>query len=182
MRSSDQGRTWRDDEIFYNWRNITPYEARICEMQPGRLIAIIWAYDSATDRHLPNQITFSEDSGKSWSQPQDTGHVGQASNLIWMGGDRLASIHCHRGANPGLYVRLINFNKNKWAPIEERVIWDPSAGYKSTDGLSMADMFASLKFGQPSLMRLEGDEFLAAHWSIEGGQGRIRVHRLVLQA
>lgn len=181
VRSFDQGRSWSDDSCFYNWRKITPYEARICEMQPGRLVAIVWAYDAATDRHLPNQITFSKDNGQSWSEPEDTGHMGQASNLIWLGGDFLASIHSHRGSDPGLYVRLIDFSRNRWKPFEERVIWGPSVGYKTTDGLSMANMFASLKFGQPSLMRLAGDEFLATHWSIEGCQGRIRVHRLVLK-
>ncbi|MFZ0635258.1 MAG: sialidase family protein [Candidatus Acidiferrales bacterium] len=182
MRSPDQGQTWADDTVFYNWRKITPYEARIAEMQPGRLVVIVWAYDSATDRHLPNQITNSTDNGRTWSEPEDTGHLGQASNLIWLGGETLASIHSHRSTAPGLYVRLIDFSKNRWKPIEQKVIWGPSAGYKATDGASMAEMFAALKFGQPSLLHLSGNEFLAAHWSIENGQGKIRVHRLILKA
>ncbi len=107
--------------------------------------------------------------------------MGQASNLIWLGGEYLASIHSHRSSAPGLYVRLIDFSKNRWKPIEEKVIWGPTAGYKASDGASMAEMFAALKFGQPSLLHLTGDEFLAAHWSIESGQGRIRVHRLRLR-
>jgi len=182
MRSADQGRTWSDDTVFYNWRKITPYEARICEMQPGRLVAIVWAYDAATDRHLPNQVTFSTDGGKTWSEPEDTGHLGQASSLIWLGGETLASIHSHRSTAPGLYVRLIDFSKNRWKPVDEKVIWGPSAGYKGSDGATMAEMFAALKFGQPSLLHLGGDEFLAAHWSIENGQGKIRVHRLRMKA
>jgi len=182
MRSSDQGRNWNDDELFYNWRNTTPYEARICEMQPGRIVAIVWAYDAATDRNLPNQVTFSTDNGRSWSEPLDTGHMAQSSNLIWLGDDLLASIHAHRGSDPGIYVRLVDFTKNRWRVIEERVIWDPSAGYRNPEGLPLADMFAALKFGQPSLLRLPDGEFLAVHWSIEGGQGRIRLHRLRIKA
>jgi sialidase-1 len=178
LRSNDQGRTWDDEKIFYDWRKITPYEARICEMQPGRLVVIVWAYDAATDRHLPNQVTYSVDGGQSWSEPEDTGHMGQASNLIWLGGEYLASIHAHRGSDPGLYVRVVDFSKNRWKAIEQRAIWLPSAGYQTNVGLAMPEMFAALKFGQPSLLRLSDNEFLAAHWSIEGGQGRIRVHRL----
>jgi sialidase-1 len=178
LRSSDQGRTWSDQELFYSWRNITPYEARICEMQPGRLIVILWAYDAATDRNLPNQVTFSTDNGRSWSEPEDTGHMAQSSSLVWLGGDFLASIHAHRGSDPGLYVRLVDFSKNRWKVIEERIIWGPSAGYRNPEGLPMADMFASLRFGQPSLLHLTGNEYLASHWSVEGGQGKIRVHRL----
>ena len=125
LRSPDQGRTWSDDELFYSWRNITPYEARICEMQPGRLVVILWAYDAATDRNLPNQVTFSTDNGRSWSEPENTGHMAQSSSLVWLGGDFLASIHAHRGSDPGLYVRLVDFSKNRWKVVEERVIWGP---------------------------------------------------------
>jgi len=42
----------------------------------------------------------------------------------------------------------------------------------------MAEMFGSIRFGQPSLLRLSNGEFLASHWSIEDGQGKIRDHRL----
>ncbi len=178
LRSRDRGRTWKDDQVFYNWRNITPYEARICEMQPGRLVAIVWAYNAATAQHFPNQVTYSVDGGLSWSEPEDTGHMGQAANVIWLGDEYLASIHSHRGSDPGLYVRVVDFSKNRWKAIEQKAIWLPSAGYRTTHGLAMAEMFAALKFGQPSLLRLPDNEFLAAHWSIEGGQGRIRVHRL----
>lgn len=41
-----------------------------------------------------------------------------------------------------------------------------------------ASMGQSLRFGQPSLLRLEGDGVLATHWAIEDGQGRILTHRL----
>jgi hypothetical protein len=36
--------------------------------------------------------------------------------------------------------------------------------------------------GQPSLLRLNEDEFLAAHWAIEDGQGKIKTHRLRVRA
>ena len=42
----------------------------------------------------------------------------------------------------------------------------------------MSNMFTSLRFGQPSIMRLSNGEFLASHWSIEQGQGKIRAHQL----
>jgi hypothetical protein len=45
----------------------------------------------------------------------------------------------------------------------------------------MPDMFKSFKFGQPALLKLRTGEFLASHWCIEDGQGKIRSHRLRLQ-
>ena len=178
LRSSDKGHSWNDDVQFYKWANVTPYESRICEMQQGRLVVIVWAYHSGSGRHFPNQIMVSHDNGYTWSQPIDTGHMGQASNLLWLGGDLLVSIHAHRGADPGLSVRIINFENDRWKPVEEKVIWGPSIGQQTRHGQPLAQMFASLRFGQPSLLRLGDSEFLAAHWSSEDGQGRIRAHRL----
>jgi len=62
--------------------------------------------------------------------------------------------------------------------IEEKTIWGAGMGPQTRAGQSMAAMFTSLKFGQPSVVRLSGDEYLAAHWSVEDGQGKIRAHRL----
>jgi hypothetical protein len=42
----------------------------------------------------------------------------------------------------------------------------------------MVEMFSSLRFGQPSLLRLSNRDVLATHWCIEDGQGKIRTHRL----
>ena len=47
---------------------------------------------------------------------------------------------------------------------------------------NFATMGTSVRFGQPSLLRLDGDEVLATHWAIEEGQGRIRSHRLRVRA
>jgi sialidase-1 len=178
LRGRDRGRTWSDDEVYYKWDGITPYESRICEMQPGRLVVILWAYDAVGRKHLPNQITVSHDNGKTWSAPIDTGHMGQSSNLLWLGDDLLLSCHAHRGTDPGLYVRVVDFRNDQWRVIEEKVIWGTSIGQQTREGQTVDRMFASMRFGQPSWVRLSEREFLALHWSIEDGQGKIRAHQL----
>jgi len=182
LRSKDKGRTWTDDEIFFRspGGNMTPYESRICEMQPGRLVAIVWAYDTAAGRHHPNHIALSHDDGRTWSSPVDTGIWGQASNLIWVGGDRLMTIHAHRGENPGIFVRLVDFRGDVWTPLEEMVIYGAGSPAQTKSGQRMAEMFAALKFGQPSLLQLPDGEILATHWTVEEGRGKIRIHRLRL--
>ena len=62
--------------------------------------------------------------------------------------------------------------------MDELTIWGCSVSQQTRDGQSMAEMFGSIRFGQPSLLRLSNGEFLASHWSIEDGQGKIRDHRL----
>jgi sialidase-1 len=183
LRSQDRGRTWSDDEIFFRSPdgNLTPYESRICQMQDGRLAAIVWAYDTSAGRHCPNHVVVSPDDGRTWSTPIDTGHWGQASNLIWLGGDRLMTIHAHRGERPGIFVRLVDFKGDRWTPLEEIVIYGAGSPTQTKSGQNMAEMFASLKFGQPSLLLLPDGEILAVHWTVEDGRGTIRTHRLRLR-
>lgn len=180
LRSLDNGKTWTDDEVFFRSPagNLTPYESRLCEMQDGRLVAIVWAYDTAADRHHPNHITVSQDNGHSWSLPIDTGCRGQSSNLLWLGGDMLLTIHSHRGADSRIAVRVVDFRRDRWQPVEEIAIYGVGSPTQTTPGQGVAEMFAALRFGQPSLVRLTDDEFLAVHWAIEDGQGKIRTHRL----
>jgi hypothetical protein len=177
LRSRDKGRSWNQTQ-YYKWENLIPYEPRICEMEPGRLAVILWAYDVAGRKHMPNQVTVSHDNGDTWSAPIDTGHMGQSSNLLWLGGDMLLSCHAHRGADPGLYVRLVDFAHDRWRPIEDKVIWGSFLGQQTREGQAVDRMFASMRFGQPSWVQLSKHEFLVVHWSIEDGQGRIRAHRL----
>jgi hypothetical protein len=181
LRSRDKGHSWDDSVVYFRTRDnhITPFEARICEMQPGRLAALVWAYDYATDTHLPNHVVVSHDDGHNWSEPAPTPHEGQASNLLWLGDDLLLTIHAHRGGSgTGIYVRIVDFSRDEWTPITETVIYGAQAGGQTRVGQEMAEMFRSLRFGQPSLVKLPNDEFLASHWCIEDGQGRIRTHRL----
>jgi hypothetical protein len=82
----------------------------------------------------------------------------------------------------GLYVRIVDFRRNLWKLVEETVIWGRGSGSQTSGDQPMVDMFTSLRFGQPSLTRVRDGEYLATHWSVEDGQGRIRTHRLRVQA
>ena len=178
LRSRDKGKTWDDRTLFVKPSEITPWETRICEMQPGRLVAILWAYASAKQRHLSNRVVVSHDNGYTWSAMIDTGHMGQSSSVKYLGGEYLVSIHAHRAEDPGIYVRVVDFTGDRWKVVSETVIWGRGAGQQTRTGQEMSSMFTSLRFGQPSILRLQNGEFLASHWSIEDGLGKVRAHRL----
>jgi sialidase-1 len=180
LRSKDKGKTWDCRTRYFALPGdyVSPWEARLCEMQPGRIVTIVWAYDNRQKKHLANHVTVSHDNGYTWSNPIDTGHMGQASNLMWLGGERLLTIHAHRTGEVGLYVRLVDFENDKWNMLAEEVIWGKAKAQDTSK--SIIDQFANLRFGQPSLLRLSNGEILATFWCIEDGLGKIKTIRLRL--
>jgi sialidase-1 len=180
LRSKDKGKTWDSSGRFFDTpqKNVSPFESRICEMAPGRLVTIAWAFNISENRHLPNLVTVSHDDGYSWSEPIDTGHMAQASNLMSLGDDLLLTIHAHRAGEVGLTVRLVDFKNDQWRVREETVIW--GAAQSQVTSKNFIEQFGDLKFGQPSLLRLNDNEVLATHWCVENGMHKIKTHRLEL--
>jgi sialidase-1 len=180
LRSIDKGMNWDCTTKYFTTpgNKISPWEARLCEMQPGRIVVIVWAFDYANQKHLANHIVVSHDNGKIWSKPIDTSHMGQASNLMWLGENKLLTIHAHRAGDVGLYVRLVDFSNDKWDMLAEEVIWGNAKAQDTSKNI--IDQFANLRFGQPSLLRLSNDEILATFWCIEDGIGKVKTIRLRL--
>ena len=183
LRSSDRGTHWDDRNLFFRSPagDMTPFESRICRMEDGRLVVLSWAYDQVAGRHFANQTVVSRDEGRTWSKPIDTGIMSQASGLLPLAENTLLTIHSHRDEIPGIVVRLVDFAADRWQVREELTIWGKGAARQTRTGQPMPEMFTSLRFGQPSLIRLATGEFLAAHWSMDAGQGRIHAHRLRVQ-
>ena len=148
-------------------------------MEPGKIVAMVWAYDNESNKHLPNHITISNDNGYTWSDPINTGHMGQASNIMWLKDDLILTIHAHRSGDVGLYVRLIDLKNDKWTMLQEHVIWGNVKSQETSKNL--IDQYANLKFGQPSLLTLNNGQILATHWCVEDCLYKIKSHRLKLK-
>ncbi len=181
LRSTDNGKTWDDSNIFYKSPegDISPYETNSCQMPDGRIVTIIWMLDEAHEKSLTNHVAVSDDGGIEWSRPIDTGVPGQASNLISLEDNLLLSIHCYREGDTGLYVHIVDFTDNKWEIIGTEKIWGKAPSMHIGQ---LKDMGKNLKFGQPSLLPLDNGEFLASHWAVEDCTGKILTHRLRVDA
>ena len=181
LRSEDDGNTWDDRTNFFEdpAGRYAPSEPRLCEMQDDRIVSLNWMMDHIEGTNTTNHVTVSHNGGATWSDPIDTGVRAQASNLIHWADDLLLTVHCHReGEDVGLYVRIVDFSDDRWRTVEETKVWGNAPSMKVA---AYATMGQNLRFGQASLLRLDNDEFLATHWAIEEGQGRIRAHRLRVQ-
>ncbi len=98
-------------------------------------------------------LVISDDGGETFGPARDTGVHGQASNLMPLGGDKLLTIHAHREAPVGLMVRRVDVGDGGFA-VEEELEPVPAMPTMGSDSADIKKQFASLKFGQPSLLRL----------------------------
>ena len=174
IASDDKGESWTKLSTFFRSPEgaIGAWECRLAEIAPDTVAVLFWAYDNRAQRNLTNHIALSRDGGRSFAPAIDTGIGGQASNLMPLGADRLMSIHCHREPPVGLIVRELALAENSVRVVQERPIFaEDSMGSRTGD---IAGQFGSLRFGQPSLLRLSEDEVLAAWWQVENCQHVIK--------
>ncbi len=179
IASDDKGRSWRKLSEFYSspTGSVASWECRLCEMSPGRVAVIMWAYDNATSANLDNKLALSDDGGESF-RVIETGVHGQASNIMPLGGNKLLTIHAHREAPIGLIVRRVDVSGDHFTVEEElNLLGNADMASETAD---IRKQFASLKFGQPSLLKLASGDILAACWSFENSQYVIKGYRLAL--
>ena len=174
ISSDDGGNSWDKLSEFFNAPNgeIAPWECRVCEMEPGQVAVLFWAYDTKNKRNLTNHITYSSDGGVTFKAALDTGVRAQASNLMWLGNNMILTIHAHRENPVGLWVRIVDVSDGGFQIAHEICLFsNDTMGSETTD---IRRQFASLKFGQPSVMRLQNDQILAACWAFENSQHVIK--------
>ena len=141
----------------------------MCQLDSGTIISIAWNEDLITGERMPNHYTVSYDNGQSFSSPISTGICGQASSLCALGGEKFLSLHAVRRDTdqPGIYGYVIDFSEKTWNVVDDFLIWKPA--FPIVRDQKMADIFAFLKFGQPSAIRLQSGDLLMTHWYCENG-------------
>lgn len=176
FESGDGGGSWEAVGTFFASPEIAPWEVRGAELASGRLLLVFWAYDLKHQKHLNNHIVWSDDGGRTWSRPVDTGLRGQASNLL-IAEDRVAVLQARReGDATGLYLtELEDWSEAGVTPGETIRLWD--AAGKSNSGSRIEEEFASLKFGQPSILPLRDGTFLLIFWQCTGSEYHIECRK-----
>lgn len=176
LRSDDGGKTFTDDVVCMEFPGdeITCYEQRMTQTDSGALVVIGWNENMRTGERLRNHYTISTDGGKTFSEPRDTGVLGQASSVTALGGERVLAIHAIRRDTdrPGIYGYVVDVSGGGWKKESEPVLlWEPAT--PMVKDTTMAEIFSFLKFGQPNATRLADGRVIMTHWAVENGQGRV---------
>ncbi len=182
LRSEDGGKTWNDDAVCmeFEGNNVTCYEQRFCQLESGTVVNIGWNENVETGERCENHYTYSTDGGKTWTKPETTGIMGQASSVCAIGGERLLALHAIRRDTdrPGIYACIVDFSEKKWNIVEKSVVWEPAV--PMIKDKNMAEIFSFLKFGQPGAIKLSDGDVMMSHWFAEQGQYKVAATRIEL--
>ncbi len=171
------GEDFQELSCFYQQSGIAAWEVRSCQLASGRIVLVIWAYDLKNQRHLNNHLVYSDDNGRSWSQPIDSNLPGQAANLL-ADDDRLLLLQTRReGENCGLYLHEIDLSASGELQIKDSLCVMNSDNLASACG-NIEKQFCSLKFGQPSLLKLANGSYLLCYWQAFDDIYRIQIQGL----
>ncbi len=178
ISSPDQGQSWCKKSVFFRSEkgNIAPWECRLIDFGGDAIGVLFWAHDIASGQNHTNHLALSHDNARTF-QLIDTGIAGQASNGIALGPDEMLSIHAHRQSPVGLNVYRSHLSAAGLDVTDRLGLFDDE---KLGQENAQSDPFANLRFGQPSLLPLGGEDFLACCWQVENCQHVIKTYRIRL--
>lgn len=168
LRSCDGGRTWNDDTVVMDFGpDVSAWEQRICRTESGKLVVIGWNENLRTGELMNNHVAISEDNGRSFGAPIDTGIHGQASGVCAIGGDRILTTHAMRRDvdRVGVMATIVNLADGGWDVEYRELIWEPSFVMTKTTG--NLEVFSALRFGQPSAVLLKDGTVMYTQWLME---------------
>lgn len=183
LRSTDGGKTWNDDTVIMDFGpDTTCWEQRICVTDSGKIVDIAWVENLKTGELHNNQAAISEDGGKTFGAPIDTGVRGQASGICALGGERVLTLHSMRRhvERFGVQACIVNLENGKWEVEHSEYIWEPQFAMTQTTG--NLGVFSMLRFGQPSAVRLHDGTILYTQWLMENDVCRTIWQRFALEA
>ena len=173
--SRDEGLSWGNEYTVFADKAGRKgfFEKKIIQMEPGKLIAFAWTVEMGTYKDFTNHFTFSNDGGRSWSEPCPTPISGQTLTPLWMGGSQFLLIYNYRKPPQGIKLALANIDGRDCKVVDDAYLWQPAARNENSvkKGIDSFDDFA---FGLPSVVHLDNENFLSVFWSLENGVSCIK--------
>lgn len=165
--SSDRGHTWQRTGTFFRSSDIAPWEVRAMQMPNGRIVLIMWLFDLKKQTHCNTALVWSDDFGKTWSAPCDTGLRGQASNMLLYRGELYLLQARREGDHPGIFLNKASFDAQDRVVVgPDCCVWD--AAGQASRGDRIEQQFLTMRFGQPSALMLKDGTCLLFFWHCDG--------------
>lgn len=179
LRSSDEGRTWNTSRMLSLGPDDGGAEAWVVELADGRLLGTSWHMNHVTEQDYPNAYALSHDGGATWTDTRSTGIRGQSCALEPLpDGTALMIYNRRKHAQPGVGLAHVNPTEKDFGILADEMIWHAPAATRDGTDTQSANQWTSFSFGEPSIIAIGKNEFLATLWCIEPTQRGIRYVRL----
>lgn len=164
--SHDQGRTWPEylSVIDQRDRGVISWEQGLTQLRDGRLVAVVWCFEEAVGKSLPNRFAISAD-GRTFGAPRENGLRGETAKLHTLPDGRLLCLY-RRLDKPGLWANLVHIKGDEWINQDEAPVWQGVSSGMWGQRNSTEEL-AGLKFGYPSMVDLPNGNVLAVFWCVE---------------
>ncbi len=179
LLSDDGGSTWSriihvlggPEAGFSGW------EQKQVVLSDGRLMALCWCYSSAQGRNTNNHFAFSSDQGSSFGPALASPLLGETCTPVALPENHILCVYRCADVR-GLWAHLARIEGDAWKPLADAPLWGTNVESHESADKGMLAAMATLRFGCPSVLRLESGEVLAAFWCVEDCVSNIRWFRL----
>lgn len=170
MFSRDEGRTWPESavvaadpaaRIFY-------WDQRPGVLADGRMLDVFWTFDRQRAVYLTIHAQVSEDGGRTWSGPWDTGVPGQPAPPVSLPDGRIAMPYVDRQGTPAVKLRVSADGARSWPASTELVLDDRLHRAQQGGKSSMQDAWsemAAFSVGLPTTVQLPGGDVLVVYYA-----------------
>ena len=186
-RSSDSGRTWEPVRAAHVSRNPFYMDLRLTTLADGRVLGVYWTHDMEEDRGLNVHTTFSEDAGRTWTEPRDAGFWGQVTDVCALQSGRVIAVTNHRRDPLGIRALLSEDGGATFDETAHVELWGiEPAQIRSAPLLAprrdvvenVMHSYHHFTFGTPSVTQLSDGTIVAAFYVTEESVTYVRCCRL----
>jgi hypothetical protein len=186
MFSGDCGRTWTDPTIVAmdSSHGLLYWNGMFSRIGADRLLAMYWMKDTQTERDLTIRGVISEDEGRTWSEPFETGLEGQMGCTLDVGEGRVLAVFNRRDEErPGVWAAVSRDGGRTWPRDGHAVFWDARGRTQIGDrtaknrSRSIYDE-GTMAFGKPDAINLADGTALVAFWATSNFVSQVRYVRV----
>lgn len=186
-RSTDDGRTWESVRSAHVSKNPFYMDLRLTALNDGRILGVYWTHDMEKDIGLNVHTTFSEDAGRTWTEPQDAGFWGQVTDVCELQSGRVIAVTNHRRDPLGIRAILSedggqSFDEANhmelWGVVPAQVRSAPVLAPKRDVVDNVMHSYHHFTFGTPSVTQLSDGTIIAAFYVTEESVTYVRCCRL----
>ena len=162
--SYDAGNTWPEYvEIAGRPReDVVCWDQRIAQFSSGKMISFFWTYNTVKNIDHTIRVNFSNEHGRNWSKPVDTGIVGQIACPVVMSESHIVLLYVRRDQKRQILARQSFDGGKTWDASSEVIIYNQTQG--NDDSSNLFDAMNQWSYGHPFGIKMSDNEIAAVYY------------------